>query len=230
MYSPEKLPQIFDIYNNNIINFVTLHEINMYAIYNPINTTLSQVVDRFYQNYECNLNKVYIKIYSDELKTFITDLNINLPIIDLGLSKITKFILKKYFDNKSIYDEVYCKNRLKELQKELKKEFCSMQIFFKHLSGKNICLDVKDNFTIYDVKILLQDKINLTPDSQRFVFMGKQLQDNKTLLDYNLTAESWIHIVMNLRGGMFHETSGRNGNFGDLQSIAFVVKPNILLK
>jgi len=79
---------------------------------------------------------------------------------------------------------------------------CGGQLFVKTLTGKTVSIDVEEGEAIEDVKAKIAEKEGIPAEQQRLIFGGQQLQDGKTIDDYNVGDDSTLHLVLRLRGGL----------------------------
>ncbi|KIJ69834.1 hypothetical protein HYDPIDRAFT_104466 [Hydnomerulius pinastri MD-312] len=76
-----------------------------------------------------------------------------------------------------------------------------MLIKVRTLTGKEIELDIDLEDKITRIKEKVEEQSGVPPQQQRLIFGGRQMPDDKTAKDFNITAGSVLHLVLALRGG-----------------------------
>ncbi|CAF3415795.1 unnamed protein product, partial [Rotaria socialis] len=208
--------------------FVTYGEVNISIIYRedvrPQSLLLPVLLTDNIEKIKKQIQKL-TKLKNIQLKSLI--LKENSPMItaywDEGgtLNSNDTVLSSKLYENNSII-------MVKLLEESASTESSSnFDIFAKTLTGKTITIKVNSAMNIYTVKQLIQDMEGIPSDLQRLIFPSKKLEDERTLSDYNIQNGSMFHIVLCLRGGMYHFTSGRH-NFNKLPSTQAEAIRNVL--
>lgn len=86
-----------------------------------------------------------------------------------------------------------------------------MQLYVKTLTGTTINLAVSEDGTVLDVQRYIEGDQKIPIDQQYLIFHGTRLVGSRRLSSYGISHASTLHLVMRLRGGMMHDTSGRSG-------------------
>ena len=189
--------------NKNLICRLNFSKVTVNDIINNLKNNLGYKLKNF------DLNKINFKSLLNKKICESKDI----PLANLfELKKITEFSM--VFDEHTTNNEFENYATPKDLLDKINKS--SKCIFIKSLTGKTTTLRFVEEMKIIDLMYLIMDKEGTPYTQQRLVFKGSQLNVEQKMSDYNIQNESTIHLVLRLRGGMYHETSGKDGNYKKL--------------
>lgn len=222
--------------NNGMIAFTSIGGYKFYGLYDPQKTTLKQIRVTLLLNYTCNTgNDVQDKNIDLTLECGFFSINIGDVDQDYTMDKLYHLYdmvnnnkIPKFIKITQNHDPSSNANYAlsKELREKIKNS--TFQVFISTLSGKTFSLKALPYLGVGQLKELICDVEGIPVDQQRLVFNGKQINDELNLSDYNIQKEANIQLILRLRGGMFHETSGKNGNYGKLANSVFRIDPDII--
>ena len=221
-----------------MFQFKSLNGTNFYGTYMPKLTTLKQIRTMLLNNYSCKgientdlalmfeCGQMNVNLNNENELSTIPDIYKTYGI-ENEIQCVKKINIKKiehHVEQSCIYDDY------EPLSKEKKAELtkCGYPIFVKTLSGRTLTINVLSNITIDNLKELIRDIEGIPIEQQRLIFSGIQLESDHTLSRYNISPYVILHLVLRLRGGMYSETSGKNGEFGPLKQITFSIDPDII--
>jgi len=95
-----------------------------------------------------------------------------------------------------------------------------MKVFVKILGGKTLTYYLEPSDQSILLKTLIRSTEGIPQDQQRLIFAGRDLVDGVRLSDYNIQSESTVHMLLRLRGGMYHFTSSRKDNTETDQNVS----------
>lgn len=230
---------------HNILYFNSVYGKKLFAIYQKNRTCMRTIINNLKQNYsftkpgkDCDF---YLKVpilhkylYADDFKKTPEQLGLNSKTI-IDISHKLDNSCKKYIN----YDKYYQDEEFKVNQEYKKKEqdailtdkqiankmkkSANLQIFIKTLTGRTYTIDVANDLNGLELKYLVQQKTGVPLEEMFLCFGGRLLDNHKTLTELNIIKESTLHLLTSSRGGMFHETSGKNGNYQPLEDCMFYV-------
>jgi hypothetical protein len=228
--------QFLDMLKRNdksLLEFTTLNGAKIYGICNPKKTSIHQIIKTTFDNYSINNNEAQLSLvintgnrnmthlYKDDQRA-LSDLLDQIPnnTNEESGSKIDKICMKIV----ELTND-FCVNN--DYESTVNFSEYEETFLLSTLSGRILPIPYKPEATVFDIKCFIRNEEGIPLNQQRLIYSGNQLQDENLITDYKIVPGCKIHLVLRMRGGMYHETSGRNGNYGSLKNIMFNIKSDL---
>lgn len=205
--------------NHGLAQLSTMNHNAIYAIYDTKKSTLASIVQTFNDNYELERGKVPYEFVVSGIDMPVTELDMSKTPAELGLDTMlhmsVRFVTEKI--------EIKQTDDYKSIMEQIEKSSDKMYVTVATLTGGRYPIEVEPNMTGDQLFTWVEHKLKVPRDQQRLIFGGKQLEHEKTLKSYDIINGAVLHMVLRLRGGMYHETSGKLGGYKQLQDCVIYV-------
>jgi hypothetical protein len=201
------------------IKTLTGKKINI--IYNYEISTFESIFTNFLANYDHKQYSDYIDFYSDDLNRIIdkdeftkTPQSLKIPLVSeirLVRDRKTKEEVELHKQDAIIKEQLD-----KQIIESEKCSIGNITLFIKMIDGSTNCMRTNLDSSVSEIMLFVYSRISLLPSHQRLIHRGRQIDADAKISDYKISNESTIHLICRMRGGMFHETSGKNGDYKPL--------------